>query len=165
MGLRFGRMTTAALVVGAALGAGAALAQQPQAAGKSPGAQAVATRQQNFKQLGKAFKGIIDELKKSEPDKAVIAANAAKMNSLAAQEANWFPKGSGPEAGVKTAAKPVIWSDPEGFAAAVKRLQGATPKLQQVAAAGDLSSIKAQVQATGAACKNCHDKFRVPDEH
>jgi cytochrome c556 len=157
MGLRFGR-TAAACGLGVALLAGAALAADT-------GADAVKARQQNFKQLGGAFKTIFDELKKPDPDKAAIAAAATKMNTLASQEQTWFPKGSGPEAGVKTGAKPEIWSDSAGFAAAVQKLQGETAKLQQVAAGGDITAIKAQAAATGGACKNCHDKFRVPDKH
>ena len=153
----FGR-TAAALGVGAALIAGMAAAQ-------SAGASAVKARQQNFKQLGAAFKTVLDELKKPSPDKAVLVANATKMNTLASQEASWFPAGSGAESGVKTGAKPEIWSDAAGFAAAVQRLQGETAKLQQAAAGGDLAAVRAQAQATGGACKNCHDKYRVPDQH
>ena len=160
MALRFGGKIGAALAAGAVLAAGAAMAQSP----ASPAAQAVQQRQQNFKQLGRAFKGLMDELKKPAPDKAVLAADATRMNELAKQEASWFPKGSGPEAGVKTSAKPIIWSDPAGFAAAVQRLQGETAKLQQIAAAGDPAAVKLQAQATGGACKNCHDKYRVPDK-
>ena len=159
MALRFGGKVAAALGVGAVLAAGAALAQAP----ASPAAQAVAQRQQNFKQLGRAFKGLIDELKKPAPDKAVLVADATRMNDLAKLEAVWFPKGSGPEARVKTGAKPLIWSDPAGFAAALRRLQGETAKLQQIAASGDVAALKVQAQATGGACKNCHDRYRVPD--
>jgi len=104
-----------ALGVGVAVAAGGAMAQ-------SAGAKAVATRQANFKQLGGAFKAINDQLKAGAPDMAVIKASAQKMKDLAAQEATWFPAGSGPEAGVKTGAKPEIWSDAAGFAAAVKLL-------------------------------------------
>jgi cytochrome c556 len=161
MGVRFG-MTAAGLALVAALAAGAATAL---ASGAPSGAAAVKARQQNFKQLGGAFKAINDELKKPAPDKAVIVANAAKMHGLAQQEATWFPKGSGPEAGVKTGAKPEIWSDPQGFAAAIQRLQGATARLQQVSASGDLAAIRSEVQTTGGACKNCHDHYRVPDRH
>ena len=50
------------------------------------------------------------------------------------------------------------------FAAAVKRLQVETAKFQPIAAGGDLGAIKAQAQAVGGACKNCHDSFRVPEE-
>lgn len=161
MGLRFGM----AVAAGLAMIAGAALAHED--LGKvpdTPAAKAVVARHQNFKQLGGAFKAIADELKKDAPDKAAIGANAKKMNALAAQEASWFPKGTGPEAGVKTGAKPEIWSDPKGFAAAVQKLEGETAKLQQVSASGDVAAIKAQVQATGGACKGCHDKFRVPEK-
>jgi cytochrome c556 len=164
MGLKIGRGAAAALAFGAAVAAGAALAHEDMGhVPDTPAGHAVAARHQNFKQLGGAFKAIIDELKKAAPDKAALAANAQKMNTLAGQQASWFPKGSGPESGAKTGAKPQIWSDPAGFTAAVQRLQGETGKLQQVAAGGDVAALKAQVRDTGAACKNCHDKFRVPD--
>jgi cytochrome c556 len=143
-----------ALGVGAAVAAGGAMAQ-------SAGAQAVAARQANFKQLGGAFKSLNDQLKAGKPDLAVIKASAQKMRDLAAQEATWFPAGSGPEAGVKTGARPEIWSDAAGFAAAVKLLQAETTKLAAVAASGDLAAVKAQVQPTGKACSNCHDKYRL----
>jgi cytochrome c556 len=165
MGFRFGKAAAAGVAVSLAMFAGAALAHDDMGpVPNTPAAKAVVARHQNFKQLGGAFKAIFDELKKDAPDKALISANAQKMNTLASQEASWFPKGSGPEAGVKTGAKPVIWTDPQGFAAAIQKLQSETGKLQQVAAAGDISAIKAQAQATGGACKNCHDKFRVPDK-
>jgi cytochrome c556 len=147
-------ITAAALGVGLAVAAGGALAQ-------SAGAQAVAARQANFKQLGGAFKTINDQLKTDAPDMAAIKAAAAKMQTLAAHEPEWFPAGSGPEAGVKTGAKPEIWSDAAGFATAVTGLQAATAKLAAAANSGDLAAVKAQVPATGGACKACHDKYRV----
>lgn len=166
MGFRFGKAVAVGAAVSLAMFAGAAVAHDDMGpVPNTPAAKAVVARHQNFKQLGGAFKAIFDELKKDAPDKAVIAANAQKMNTLASQEASWFPKGTGAEAGVKTDAKPQIWSDPQGFAAAIQKLQTETGKLQQVATAGDFTAIKAQVQATGGACKNCHDKFRVPDKH
>lgn len=165
MGFRFGTAAVTAGVVAAAMFAGAALAHDDMGTvPNTPAGKAIAARHQGFKQLGGAFKAIFDQVKSSSPDKAVILANAQKANSVAGQVGTWFPKGSGPEAGVKTSAKPQIWSDPQGFAAAVQKLQAETGKLQQVAAAGDMAAIKAQVQATGGACKNCHDKFRVPDK-
>jgi cytochrome c556 len=166
MGFRFGASAAAAMAAGALAAAGAAVAHDDMGpVPNTPAGKAVVARHQNFKQLGGAFKAIMDELKKPAPDKAVLAANAKRMDALAAQEASWFPKGSGAESGAKTGAKPEIWSDPTGFAAAVQRLQGATAKLDQIAAAGDLDAFKAQVRETGAACKNCHDKYRVPDQH
>lgn len=160
--VKFGTSARAGVVLALAVAglAGAAAAAAP----SSPAAQAVLTRQQNYKHMGRAFKTISDELKKDSPDKSVIAANAQTVKTSAAELPTWFPKGSGPEAGVKTAAKPQIWSDPAGFAAAAGRLKTESAKLQQFAAAGDLTAIKTQFAATGAACKNCHEKYRVPDK-
>jgi cytochrome c556 len=149
-------MGALALAVGAAVAAGGALAQS--------GADAAHQREQNFKAQGRAFKGIIDELKKDQPDKALIAANAEKLKASSAALPTWFPKGSGPETGVKMEAKAEVWSDPAGFAAAADRFKAEAAKYADVARAGDLDAIKAETRAVGGACKNCHDKYRVPDK-
>src|SRR5439155_26585798 len=130
----------------------------------TPGGKAVLARQAHYKELNKAFGGIGGELRKDAPDKALIAANATTAAGLAKDLPSWFPKGSGPEAGVKTAAKAEIWTDAAGFAVAVGKLQDETAKLQQAATAGDMDAIKAQVRATAGACKNCHDTYRAPAE-
>lgn len=156
-----GAWLAVALLVG---GAAAGVAVADQAVPDTPGARAVVARQHNYKQLGGAFKALTDELKKDTPDKAVIAANAEKMKGLVDQLPTWYPKGSGPEAHVKTAAKPIIWTDQAEFAAAAARLKDETGKLQQFSVAGDLGPVREQVRAVGGACKNCHDKFRVPDK-
>jgi len=148
----------AAVVIGLAVAAGGAIAQS------GAGAKAVAARQSNFKQLGQANKALSDELKKGSPDKGVVTANAQKVATLTAQIPTWFPKGSGPEAGVKTAAKPEVWGDAAGFSAAANRSSGEAAKLRQVALGGDFDAIRAQARATGAACKGCHDKYRVPEK-
>jgi cytochrome c556 len=127
-------------------------------------AAVVQGRQESLKQLGGAFKAINDELKKDAPDAALLRANSAKMSRLSAQLPRWFPKGSGAEAGVKTAAKPEIWSDPSGFAEAAKALQAQTARFAQLSAGGDLNAFRSQVRPTGGACKGCHDKFRVEEK-
>src|SRR5215472_9509959 len=141
------------------LAAGGALAQEA-----TPGGKAVLARQTHYKELGKVFGGIGAELRKDAPDKAAIAADATTANGLAQQLPTWFPKGSGPEAGVKTAAKAEIWSDAAGFDAAVAKLQAETGKLADAAAGGDVDAIKAQFRATAGACNACHEKYRAPAE-
>ncbi|MDB5426849.1 MAG: cytochrome [Phenylobacterium sp.] len=159
-------MTALAVTAGLGLAtAGAALAAETQPVPATPGGKALVARQAHFKEQGAAFKAIGDELKKDTPDKAVIAANATKVKGTAAALPSWFPKGSGPETGLKTAAKPDVWTDAAGFEAAAMRLQAETTKLADISAGGDLDAIKAQFRATGGACKNCHDKFRVPEQH
>jgi cytochrome c556 len=154
-----------ALAVGAAIAASGALAHEHMGPmPTTPGGKAAYQRHQNFKQQGAAFKAINDELKKDNPDKALIATNAAKLKALTTQLPSWFPKGSGPESRFKTDAKPEVWTDAAGFAAAANRLQVEASKLNQIAAGGDIGALKAQVRATGGACKNCHDKYRVPEK-
>jgi cytochrome c556 len=143
----------------------AALAHEEGPVPNTPGGKAAAQRHENFKQMGGAFKAILDELKKDTPDKAVIATSAHKVNTLGPNLPTWFPAGSGAETGMKVQTKPQIWSDPKGFAAAAARLKGETGKLDEVAATGDIPAIKTQFAATGQACKNCHDKFRIPEKH
>lgn len=152
-----------ALAVAAGLAtAGMALAQD---LASTPGGKAVLVRQAHYKDLGKAFGALGAELRKEAPDKAAISSEAATVKTLADDLPTWFPKGSGPEAGVKTAARPQIWTDAAGFAGAVAKLQAETGKLQEAALAGDLDAIKAQVRATGGACKACHDQYRAPEQH
>jgi len=153
--------TALAAMVGFALTAGASLAADT--VPTTPAAKAVIARQANYRQLGDAFAGITDEAKKDAPDKAAIAADAAKLKALATDLPSWFPKGSGPEAGVKTRAKAEIWTDAEGFDTAATRLRDEAAKLQEVSAAGDLEAIRAQRRATASACKTCHDRYHEAD--
>jgi cytochrome c556 len=136
----------------AGLGAAFAVAQAP-----TPADQ-VKARQENFKALGAAFKGVMDQAKTPAPDFAQMKAGSAKLKTLAGNLPTWFPPGSGQEAGVKTAAKPEIWSDSAGFAAAAKGLQDAVAKLD---AAGDVNGAKAALMDVGKACGACHAKYRV----
>jgi cytochrome c556 len=154
-----GRAVTAWALAALALAAGAAVAQET-----TPGGKAVLARQAHYKELAKAFGGVGAELKKDTPDKAAIAVGAQTAKGLAQQLPTWFPKGSGPEAGVKTAAKAEVWSDADGFEAAAMKLQAETAKLADLSAAGDLDAIKTQFRATAAACNACHEEYRAPAE-
>jgi cytochrome c556 len=148
------RLLSAAVCAAAlALAGGAALA--------AVNAKAVIeTRESNFKTMGKAMKAMNDGLKADAPDMAAIAANAATIRGFAPKISTWFPKGTGPEAGVKTEAKAEIWTDPAGFAAAASRLEPEITKLETLARAGDVAGARAQFRIVGGTCKGCHDKFR-----
>ena len=76
---------------------------------------------------------------------------------------NWFPKGTGPEAGVKTAALPDIWKNKPDFNDKVAAMQDAAAQLQAVAQKGNVAAIAAQFRTTGGKCKDCHDKYRSDD--
>ena len=158
--------TALALAAGLAFATGAALAHEGHQGPppKTPGGKAAWARHDNFKAQGAAFKAVLDELKKGAPDQAVLTSNAAKLKASSTALPSWFPKGSGPESGVKTDAKVEVWTDAAGFAAAANRFQVETSKFQQIVAAGDIGAIKAETRVLGAACKNCHDKYRVPEK-
>ena len=93
------------------------------------------TRHDNYEDLGKNFKVLLDNSKLGTPDMAAVAAAAAKVNEYAGQMGTWFPPGTGPEAG------------------------------KLVTAAGtDAAAFKAQFGPTGGTCKACHDTYREEDK-
>lgn len=142
--------TALALVV--TLSAGVALGQGA--------ASVIEARQKGYKAQGAAFKTINDELKKGSPDLAAIRVSSKVLADTAVNQFNWFPKGSGPEAGVKTAAKAEIWAKPAEFAAAQKTFAGEAANLARGAAGNDVAAIRAHVQAVGKTCAGCHNQFR-----
>jgi cytochrome c556 len=146
-------ITIAALAAGLCLAGGAVAAVNAKAV--------IEAREANFKTFGKSMKTMNDNLKSDSPDLAVIASNAATIRGLAPKVSTWFPKGTGPESGVKTEARAEIWSDPAGFAAAARRLEPEAAKLEALARAGDLAGVRAQVRVVGGTCKGCHDKFKA----
>lgn len=119
-------------------------------------------RHDNFEAMGRAMKGIGNELKKPAPNVAAIQKNAGTLAAASTRVKGYFPKGTGPEAGVKTEALPAIWQRPADFGAAADRLVVATKNLQMAAATGDLAKIQPAVGAVGQSCKGCHDNFRKP---
>lgn len=146
-------LTLMALAAGLCLAGGAVAAVNAKAV--------IEAREANFKTFGKSMKTMNDNLKSDSPDLAVIASNAATIRGLAPKITTWFPKGTGPESGVKTEARAEIWTDGAGFAAAARRLEPEAAKLEALARAGDLAGVRAQVRVVGGTCKGCHDKFKA----
>ena len=93
-------------------------------------------------------------------DAAVVKQEAEAMAARFERANSLFPEGSdqGPP---ETYAKPEIWSDPDGFAAAMDKAVEASLALAGVTEEAQLGEA---VAATGDACKNCHDKYRRPKE-
>jgi cytochrome c556 len=120
-------------------------------------------RQDGLKAMGKAFKAMTDEMRAGKLDPATVKEASAKINKVAEGMPHWFPKGSGPEAGVKTATKPEIWNDSAEFDAARQKLIEAAGKFTEIANAGDMTAVGGGVRSLGGACKGCHDKFREKD--
>lgn len=128
-------------------------------------AEVVRTRIAGFKEMGTAFKNTMDALRASEPQIIMIQQSARTIKNGSVAIRGWFPAGTGPAPGLKTAAKPEIWTKPAEFRAAQDQLGRAADALQAAAASGNVDAIRAAARGLGAACKNCHDQFRVPEQH
>jgi cytochrome c556 len=126
--------------------------------------ETVKTRQHNLKDLGGAFKAVRDQVRKPQPDLTQVQQATAQIDQLASEMKQWFPRGSGPSEDIETDAKAEIWSDPQGFTAALTKFQQEAPKLSSFAKAGDADGLKKQVGVVGGTCKGCHDKYRVPQD-
>jgi cytochrome c556 len=118
-------------------------------------------RHDGYEALGEAFKAVRDN-SRGTPDWSALEKAVAVVQKTAVAQANWFPKGSGPEAG-KTRALPEIWSKPADFAAAQKAFSDKAPALAAAVTAKDTAALGKAFRELGGACKNCHDNFRAPE--
>jgi cytochrome c556 len=150
------RLVLAAAAIAAIVSTAAA--QNPSAAGL------IHERQAHYKQMGGAMKGINDQLHSGEPSIAAIRQGSGVIAHYAVQLLRWFPRGTGPEAGVHTRALPQIWSDNRNFQRAGANLLVAARTLDAAAQRGDLAAIRAAVPQVAHACGNCHDSFRAPEQ-
>ena len=141
----------------ATMGAVAASAATPQIVA------AVNARKANYKEIGGAFKTINDEIKSGNPDMNAVKTAARDIAARAPQQLKYFPKGSGPESGIKTRAKAVIWADQATFLKGQQELVAASAALQTAAMSGDGAALASARTRTAAACKSCHDRFREED--
>jgi cytochrome c556 len=106
---------------------------------------------QNFGPLAAMAQGKIPYDKDAAIRYAEVAAFVMKLP--------WNSFGPGTDTGGNTKAKPGIWQNLDDFQAKRDKMLAEIEKLP--AAAGDLDSLKAQVGATGKACKACHDEYRA----
>lgn len=154
-------MRKVAFAVGFAVLGGAAFGPLVAAASNPAVAQKVVdTRVAHYKEIGKAAKGIKDELGESQPNLTSVQANAKVIEALASQIPTWFPNGSGPQVGVKTEALPVIWQQAPVFKQRAAGLANAARVISAAAASGNVEATRAAAGNLGNACKACHDTFR-----
>jgi cytochrome c556 len=92
------------------------------------------------------------------PFDAKVAADSAAVAEFMAK-LPWAGFGPGMEKG-ESKAKPEIWANKAKFDDYANKLQTEMAKLNVAAKSGNLDNIKAAVNATGGACKSCHDDFR-----
>jgi cytochrome c556 len=150
------RFKLAGGVLFAALASALVLAATPQELQKQ--------RHDHYHELGDAVKAVRDGIKADAPDWAAVEKAADVISKASVNQIQWFPKGTGPEAG-KTRALPEIWSKPDDFAAAMKMFEERAPNVLVAAKTKNADAVNKSVRELGGACKNCHDNFRSPEEH
>lgn len=122
----------------------------------------VRVRAAGFRQLGAAFKAVNDGLRAG--DLAKVRQASGQIGGAARALPGWFPRGSGPQPGVKTLAKPEVWTRAGDFRAASDNFSRAVQSFQRVAAGGDLAAIRGEARRLGATCKACHDTFKTASD-
>ena len=115
----------------------------------------------SYRELGAAFKNVNDELRKPAPQIYIIQLSARQIRSTAQAQYGFFPAGSGPKPGIKTAAKPEIWTQPAPFKAAQDAFARQAQAFAAAAQAGNPAAIRIQAKALGQTCAGCHKSFRV----
>ena len=143
-----------------------ALAQPapPAAAPAAPSPPPASPAQAVMRQINGAGRVIRTELAKDMPDMAAVKEAAVRLNTAAGKLPQVFDKPVDPASGIKSAAKPEVWSDAKGFAAAAAALQAQTAKVLQLADGGDAAGMKAQMRALNGACGTCHQTYRVAQQ-
>ena len=105
----------------------------------------------NFGSLG----AMAQDKKPFNKDEA--ARNAEFVALLSTVPKGFFGEGTDKD----TKAKPEIWSNRADFDAKMDKMQAEAAKLPAAVKGGDTAAFKKQVADTGAACKACHDEFRL----
>jgi cytochrome c556 len=97
------------------------------------------------------------QLRSDKPNLAVIAENAAILDTVNRLFITAFPEGSNIG---NSRAKPEIWKDQAKFNQYADRLNADVAKLLAAARGGDLAATRTAFQSVGQDCKACHDEFR-----
>jgi cytochrome c556 len=148
------------VIVSAALVCVSAFAAAPPTAP----AELLKARHDHYEALGASFKTVRDNVNAGdEADFVAVQKAADEIHKASQNQQQWFPKGTGPEAG-KTRAVPEIWVKAAEFTAAIKMFEERAPKLLAAVQTKDIKQVQTAFREVGGACKNCHDNFRSPEE-
>ncbi len=120
-------------------------------------------RHDHYHELGEQFKVVRDLSRSSNPDFVALEKSAQHIVKASINQGQWFPEGSGPEAG-KTRALAEIWTKPAEFEAAQKMFSDRAPALLTAVKTKEVNAVRSAFKEVGASCKNCHDTFRSPED-
>lgn len=166
------RLTRIGVVAAIVAGSTLAFSQAPPPAagpGGPPNPEAAAraaieARQAIFKLIG-TQNGVIGGINRPNapaPDLAVVARNAARIQTLADMIPEFYTANPTAPASVRTRALPAIWTGAPDFKAKAEALSKAAGAVAAAAKAGNLEGTKAAARDVTAACSACHDNYRGP---
>lgn len=133
-------------------------APNPEAAAKS----AIEARQAVFKLIGNQSGPVAGLPRAATPDLAVVAKNAARLQTLADMIPELFAANPAVPAGVKTRALPAIWTGAADFKAKADALAKASGAVADAAKKGDAAAAKTAAADVSKACQSCHETYRGP---
>lgn len=139
------------------------LLASPALAADNPLNETVKARQGYFRLYGANLGKLADMAKgKVEYDARKAQLHADNISKIASTSHGFLfvPGTSTDDMPGMTRALPAIWADLPGFAAASKNCVDASHEIAKVASEGR-AALGAGVQKVGAACKQCHDKYRA----
>ncbi len=91
-------------------------------------------------------------------DRGHLVDHARGLANGAREMSHLFAEGTNVEG---SDALPVIWEEPEAFAAAIEKSQQGTAAFVEVVEGGDMEEIGAAFREVGMSCRGCHDRYRV----
>lgn len=91
-------------------------------------------------------------------DRGQLLNHALAMANNAEEFDHLFAEGSNVG---ESEALPVIWEEPEEFAAAIEKVKEASAAFVEAAESGDAERIGGAFRELGGSCRGCHDRFRV----
>jgi cytochrome c556 len=117
----------------------------------------ILTRKKLMQANGGAMGAVQAMIKGDIPFSAAVAQSAYRtFNAVSYSIGDFFPAGS--DQG-DTRALPVIWSEMEGFQAALAKLQQASDAARQTEPQS-IDDVKAAIGPIGEACGGCHETYR-----
>lgn len=123
----------------------------------------IEARQNAMKENAQHMKAINAYVESGQGDPAMVAEHANAIAEISKKIPELFPEGTSlaDGHGVKTAAKPEIWTDRTGFEKAAAYLGEEAMHLVEAAKGGDKQMIAAAFAEVGKdGCGGCHSKFR-----
>ena len=147
------------ILAGALLTSGYAVYAKPAAPQSEPSAAEIVAARQAGMDMSASSVTLLKNASSNGVPLKNLAFPASGLAKWAAALPTLFPDST---KGAKSDAKPEVFTDRAGFGAKAQTFVVATKALAAAAAAEDKPAFDAALASTGAACKGCHDAYKVP---